>query len=75
MCDLECIEDHGDYKAVVTRLERLTNDTLALSSIDDHVEQAAWVQHYGQIALVAALTPSQHREFVKLTGIAMTAVK
>ena len=54
MCDFECVEGEGDYKAVLVRLERMTASTLQLSNITDFVdpyeEGVAWVSfdHAGQ---------------------------
>jgi hypothetical protein len=53
MCDMECIEDHGDYISVLRRLERMTDSALDLGSLRDHVElddeSLAWVsfEHEG----------------------------
>lgn len=47
MCDFECIEDHGAYRDVLQRLERMTGGALKLSGIEDHVDVEggkAWVE-------------------------------
>lgn len=47
MCDFERIEDHGDYRSVVDRLERMTGSALSLTNVEDYVdleEGVAWVQ-------------------------------
>jgi hypothetical protein len=47
MCDLERIEDEGDYVAVVERLERMSDRALGLESVRDHVDLEAgeaWVE-------------------------------
>ena len=47
MCDFERIEDHGAYREVVERLERMTGGALQLSGIADYVvidEEKAWVE-------------------------------
>ena len=36
--DTECIEDHGDYAAIVKRMTGLTNGSLPLVNIEDHVD-------------------------------------
>ena len=47
MCDFERAEDHGAYKDVLRRLERMTASALSLSGIEDYVdvdEGVAWLQ-------------------------------
>jgi len=47
MCDYERIEDHGDYKAILERLEVMTGKALRLSNITDYVDiekKKAWVE-------------------------------
>jgi hypothetical protein len=47
MCDFERVEDHGAYRDVVLRLERMTGQALKLSRIEDHVDVeagTAWVE-------------------------------
>ncbi len=47
MCDFERIEDHGDYRDVLQRLERMTGRALDLSEVEDHVDVdagEAWVE-------------------------------
>jgi hypothetical protein len=47
MCDYERIEDHGDYKAVLERLELMTDCALGLRDIKDYVDiedDEAWVE-------------------------------
>jgi len=47
MCDYERIEDHGDYKAVLERLELMTYCALGLRDIKDYVDiedDEAWVE-------------------------------
>lgn len=47
MCDFERIEDHGAYRDVLLRLERMTGRALSLSGIADHVDVdagEAWVE-------------------------------
>ncbi|MFC5471281.1 hypothetical protein ACFPPD_21560 [Cohnella suwonensis] len=42
--DTECIEDHGDYKAIIERLKKLTN--LDIHNIKDYIDienEQAWV--------------------------------
>ncbi|MCA8959732.1 MAG: hypothetical protein KDC38_04440 [Planctomycetes bacterium] len=53
MCDVERVEDHGDYVEVLERLERMTSNALDLSHVKDHVdleEGVAWLEfeHEGQ---------------------------
>jgi len=53
LCDFECIEDHGSYRDVVARLERMTDRALRLDGIEDRVEieeGVAWVafRHAGR---------------------------
>ena len=38
MCDFERIEDHGDYRRILERLERMTGGVLGLTGIEDHVD-------------------------------------
>jgi hypothetical protein len=43
--DTECIEDHGDYKRIVERMVELTQGSLPLENIHDHVDlerEEAW---------------------------------
>ena len=47
MCDFERIEDHGAYKSVLERLERMTGGALELTGVADYVEideEKAWVE-------------------------------
>ena len=47
MCDYERIEDHGDYRDVILRLELMTGVVLALTNVTDYVdveEEKAWVE-------------------------------
>jgi hypothetical protein len=47
MCDFERIEDHGAYRDVVLRLERMTAPELKLTGVADHVDieaGEAWVE-------------------------------
>lgn len=47
MCDVECIEDAGDYVAIVERLERMTDRALRLENVRDHVDveaAEAWIE-------------------------------
>jgi hypothetical protein len=47
MCDYERIEDHGDYEAVLERLELMTDCALGLRDIKDYVDiedDEAWVE-------------------------------
>ena len=47
MCDYERIEDHGAYADVVTRLCQMSEQSLAISGITDHVDieaGIAWVE-------------------------------
>jgi hypothetical protein len=48
MCDYERIEDHGDYQAVIERLEIMTDCALGLQDIKDYVDviedDEAWVE-------------------------------
>src|SRR5262245_33124437 len=53
LCDFERIEDHGSYRDVVARLERMTARALRLEHIEDSVEieaDMAWVafRHAGR---------------------------
>lgn len=47
MCDYERIEDHGDYEAVIERLEIMTDCALGIRDIKDYVDiddEKAWVE-------------------------------
>jgi len=47
MCDYERIEDHGSYADVITRLHQMSEQSLAISGISDHVDieaETAWVE-------------------------------
>ena len=47
LCDFERIEDHGDYRDVVLRLDAQTGRGLGLAGVTDHVdveEGEAWVE-------------------------------
>lgn len=47
MCDYECIEDHGAYADIITRLHEMSGRSLPISAITDHVdleEDEAWVE-------------------------------
>jgi hypothetical protein len=47
MCDFERIEDHGDYAAILLRLQTMTGAALAIRDVRDHVdieEQLAWLE-------------------------------
>lgn len=47
MCDYERIEDHGDYKSILERLEVMAGSALKLSNITDYVDvekKKAWVE-------------------------------
>jgi hypothetical protein len=43
--DTECIEDHGDYKRIIQRMVEMTQGSLLLDDIQDHVDlekEEAW---------------------------------
>lgn len=47
MCDFERVEDHGAYREIFERLERMTGGALKASGITDHVdveEGEAWLE-------------------------------
>lgn len=47
MCDYERVEDHGAYADVITRLQQMTEESLPISGITDHVDveaETAWVE-------------------------------
>jgi hypothetical protein len=49
MCDYERIEDHGAYADVIDRLDRMSESSLHISDVTDHVdidEGTAWVEFH-----------------------------
>jgi hypothetical protein len=55
MCDYERIEYHGDYKAVLERLEIMTDCALGLRDIKDYVDiedDRAWVEFTYRDAII-----------------------
>ncbi len=47
MCDYERVEDHGAYADVITRLQQMSEESLPISGVTDHVDieaETAWVE-------------------------------
>lgn len=47
MCDYERVEDHGAYADVIARLQQMSEESLPISGITDHVDieaETAWVE-------------------------------
>ena len=47
LCDYERIVDHGDYRNVLERLERMTGNALGVTEVRDHVDLEAgkaWIE-------------------------------